>query len=145
MTARQTAPASYETFEHTADLGLRVQAADLNTLFATAAAGLCSMLVEHPECVEQRESRRFEIASDDPTYLYFDWLNELLYVFESEGLLLPAAQVQVEGNRLTAEASGEKLDPDRHGLGHEVKAVTYHALKLEQLKTNWQAEVIVDI
>ena len=46
---------------------------------------------------------------------------------------------------LTATAWGEELDRDRHVLSHEVKAITYHGLKVEQDADGWQAEIIVDI
>ena len=135
----------YETFEHTADLGLRVRAADLNVLFAEAARGLFSIIVADLATVRSKQSVDFEIAGDALDLLLFDWLAELLYVYETRQLLLAGFEVRLGEGRLTATAHGEPIDRDRHVLDHEIKAITYHGLKLERIGQQWVAEVIVDI
>lgn len=135
----------YELFEHTADLGLRAQAPDLDQLFAEAARGLFAMVIENAEDVQPRIEVAIEIEGTDLDYLFFDWLNELLHTFETDRLLLTQFTVHVSDVGLRAEARGEQLDRQRHHLSHEVKAITYHHLKVEQAPGGWQAEVIVDI
>jgi SHS2 domain-containing protein len=135
----------HEVFEHTADLGLRVRASSLDELFAEAARALFSVIVEDPTRVQPRDRHAIDLTGDDPAYLLFDWLNELLFRFDSGHLLFSKFEVQVRPNGLTATAWGEPLDPQRHPLDHEVKAITYHGLKLEQTPDGWLAEVIVDI
>ena len=135
----------YEIFEHTADLGLRIRAADLPTLFADAGRGLFAMVVENPDSIEPAESRDFRIAGSDLTYLLFDWLNELLYLCDTEQLVCSQFEVRLDEQGLTATARGERIDPGRHHLTHEIKAITYHELKVEREGTGWLAEVIVDI
>jgi SHS2 domain-containing protein len=136
---------SYETFEHTADLGLRVRADDLNALFADAAAGLFSLIVPQLDTVRPRESIAIALQGHPSEFLLFDWLNELLYIYEVRHLLLCAFDVRVGDDGLEATARGEPIDPARHALDHEVKAITYHGLKLERHDGGWLAEVIVDI
>ncbi|HEY7331169.1 MAG TPA: archease [Gemmataceae bacterium] len=135
----------YETFDHTADLGLRIRAADLNTLFAEAGQALFSTLVEDLEAVASRQRLDVTIAGKDREYLLFDWLKELLYRFEVEHLLLSRFSVTVGTDGLQGSAWGEPFDPARHELAHEVKAITYHGLCVEQTPDGWLAEVIVDI
>lgn len=135
----------HEFFEHTADLGLRIRAADRDTLFAEAARALFSAIVEDLASVEPRQQVEVRLPGDDTEYLLFDWLNELLYRFDSEHLLLAKFVVHVDENGLAGTAWGEPLDRARHQLSHEVKAITYHGLKLEQTPDGWLAEVIVDI
>jgi SHS2 domain-containing protein len=60
-------------------------------------------------------------------------------------LLLSRFEVHVRDGGLSATARGEPLDPGRHSLLHEVKAITYHGLTVEQTDQGWLAEVIVDI
>jgi SHS2 domain-containing protein len=135
----------YETFAHTADLGLRVRAGDLDELFADAAAGLFSLVVNDvPSDLDATECR-FEIEGSRLDLLLLDWLNELLYVFDSERMVLGSFEVEVGSAGLRATARAQPLDPDRHGLLREVKAITYHGLKVEQDGEQWLAEVIVDI
>ncbi len=135
----------YETFDHTADLGLRVQAADLNTLFAEAGLALLSALVEDPSAVRPERRLDVDLPADDVEYLLFDWLKALLYRFDTEKLLCSRFDVEVGERGLKAAAWGEAFDPSRHELAHEVKAITYHDLKVERLPGGWRAEVIVDI
>jgi SHS2 domain-containing protein len=135
----------YDTFEHTADLGLRVTAADLPTLFAEAGTGLASMIVANLDAVRLVEQQTIDLQGTERDYLVFDWLSELLYLYETQHLVLRAFEVQLTDSGLSAVARGEKLDPDRHVLDHEVKAITYHQLKLEQTNGGWLLEVIVDI
>jgi len=135
----------HETFDHTADLGLRVRAADLDTLFAEAAQVLFSVIVEDSHSVEPRQHVDIELTGDELDLLLFDWLKELLYRFDADGLLFSRFDVHVADAKLTGVAWGEPLDRDRHVLEHEVKAITYHGLKVEQTADGWLAEVIVDI
>jgi len=135
----------YETFEHTADLGLRIRAANLNALFVEAAEALFSVIVEDLGTVEPRRQIDVQLAGDERDYLLFDWLKELLYHFDSEHTLFGRFEVQVDANGLKGAAWGEPLERTRHTLLHEVKAITYHGLRVEQTSDGWIAEVIVDV
>jgi SHS2 domain-containing protein len=135
----------YETFEHTADLGLRARAADLDTLFAEAACALFAALVEDLTAVRSLDRVEIAVAGEDREFLLFDWLKELLYRFDAEHRLFSRFEVRVGPGGLNAVAWGEPLDRERHVLSHEVKAITYHGLRVEQLDGEWLAEVIVDI
>ena len=136
----------FETFEHTADLGLRIRAADLNTLFAEAAQALFSVLVEDLDAVMTRQRLQFHLDGAERDYLLFDWLRELLYRFEVDHKVFRRFEVRVGPGGLEGTAWGEPYDPGRHPLSHEVKAITYHGLRVEQTADGgWLAEVIVDI
>jgi SHS2 domain-containing protein len=135
----------YETFEHTADLGLRVRAPGLDTLFAEAAACLFSAIVDDLGTVRPAQRLDVKIDGADREYLLFDWLRELLYLFDSRHLLLCRFEARVGDGGLEGAAWGEPFDPARHALAHEVKAITYHGLKVGRAGDGWLAEVIVDI
>ena len=60
-------------------------------------------------------------------------------------MLWASFAVTIDENGLHGVAHGEPYDPDRHQLSHEVKAITYHELRVEQVDGEWLAEVIVDI
>src|SRR3954454_1334267 len=134
----------FETFDHTADLGLRVRSATLNELFAEAGAALFSAIVEDLAAVRPAQRVEIAIAGAERDYLLFDWLKELLYRFDADHLLFCRFAVKVDAAGMTGAAWGEKLDWDRHVLRNEVKAITYHGLKVEQQADGWLAEVIVD-
>jgi SHS2 domain-containing protein len=135
----------YEIFEHTADLGLRIRTTDLEDLFTESADGLFSVIVEGEP--DDREARplEFRIDGERHDYLLFDWLNELLYIFDTKRLVLERFRVHLDEKGLEARADGRPLRPERDRLLHEVKAITYHGLRVERVEDGWLAEVIVDI
>ncbi|NQT15638.1 MAG: archease [Planctomycetes bacterium] len=135
----------YETFEHTADLGLRIRAGSLGELFAEAGRGLFSVIVANLEAVRAVEEFEFEIEGERRDDLLVDWLAELLFTFDTRRVLLSEFDVKVVEDRIKATARGEPVDTGRHELDVEVKAITYHQLKVERDGDGWVAEVIVDL
>ncbi len=135
----------YELFDHTADLGLRVTAADRNELFAEAARGLLAVLVDDPATVQPRTEVTFEVDGTQVDYLLFDWLSELLFRFDTEGMLFSEFELDIHDRGLNAIARGESADAERHQLAHEVKAITYHQLEVRETNDGWSAQLIVDI
>jgi SHS2 domain-containing protein len=135
----------FETFDHTADLGLRIRAGDLNALFAEAGRALLSLLVSNPDAVMPKDARAVGVAGRNREDLFVDWLAELLFLFESDKFLASRLEAAVDDEGARGAVWGETYDPARHTLAHEVKAVTYHALKVENTESGWLAEVILDI
>jgi SHS2 domain-containing protein len=135
----------YELFEHTADLGLRVRATDLNTLFVEAAECLFSAVLEDISTVRPLIATTVELTGTDREFLLFDWLRDLLMRCDEDHVVFGKFEVHVRDDGLTGTAWGEPLDPTRHLLAHEVKAITYHELKVEKTLDGWLTEIIVDI
>ncbi len=135
----------YEIFEHTADLGIRVRAGGMDELFADAARGLFSVMVENPDSVRPCQEVTLSVRGENVEELLHDWLAELLYTFHAQRLVLAEFQVQVSPTGLTATVRGEPIDVKRHQIDVEVKAITWCGLKVEQIADGWMAEVIVDV
>ncbi|MBX9680383.1 MAG: archease [Gemmataceae bacterium] len=135
----------FEHFEHTADLGLRMEAATLDELFVDAARALFAAVVTNLETVRPTVRIEVTLAADQVDYLLFDWLKTLLYRFDVEHLLFGKFEVQVDAAGMKGVAWGEPIDAARHALEHEIKAITYHGLQVRQTAEGWEAEVIVDI
>jgi SHS2 domain-containing protein len=135
----------YEIFEHTADLGIRVHASDPNELFVDAARGLFSVLVTNLDAVRAVEEVTFQLDGKNLEELLHDWLAELLYTFYTRRLAMAEFHVRIGPTGLVASARGEPIDSSRHDLDAEVKAITWHALKVERRADGWTAEVIVDV
>lgn len=135
----------YETFDHTADLGIRVRAGTLSRLYEEAAEALLSVIVADLSVIRPDRQFSFRIAGTRKDDLLLDWLNELLYMFTAERVLLRDFSVTMNTAGFDALAWGEKYTEGVHELGEEVKAITYHGLKVEQVADGWLAEVILDI
>lgn len=135
----------FELFDHTADVGLRIRAADLDMLFADAARAMFSVMADDLEAVRPLEEVAIALEADDLDALLRDWLAELLYVFHVRKLVFSDFSVSVRDSGLQGTARGEPMDAARHKLDVEIKAVTWHGLKVERTGDGWLAEVIVDI
>jgi len=136
---------AFTLFEHTADIGIHVEAGDLNTLFADAGCGLFAIIAGDLDEIESTHSVEIKIDGNDRDYLLLDWMTELLIQFELNKFLLSKFKVEVNKQGLSATALGEPIDFSRHRLAHEVKAITYHGLNVEQTAEGWAANVILDI
>jgi SHS2 domain-containing protein len=136
-----------ETFDHTADVGLRVRGADLDDLFRTAAEGLFDYVVANRAEVRTDDVEKVSLREDAPADLLAAWLSELIFRSETHHRVFRDFDVRVEdaGTRLDATIYGEAIDRDRHVLDHEVKAVTRHGLSLRREGEGWVAEMILDI
>jgi SHS2 domain-containing protein len=136
-----------ETFDHTADLGLRIHGSDLDDLFRTAATGLFQVIVANAAEVRPQETLHVALTAQTIEELLVHWLNELIYQAETGHRFFSRFDVRMTASppSLTAEIHGEPVDPDRHVLDHEVKAATHHGVRLEKIADGWVAEVILDI
>lgn len=132
----------YEETEHTADVGIRAYGKSLAELFAHAAEGMFSLIADL-EKVKPRGEVEIRLSADDLPTLMVRWLTELLYLHETQRLLLRSFDVRIEGTSLRATARGEAIDKSRHELKLVVKAVTYHRLRVDP--EAGIAEIIFDI
>jgi SHS2 domain-containing protein len=136
---------THRLLEHTADMGIEASGETLEELFAQAAYGLLEIIAGTPE-PRSREEKSVTVEGGDTEELLVNWLNEILYLLEIQGFFPSDFEVEeVCGNRLRARVRGEPFDPQRHPVEREVKAVTYHQLRVEKSDGLWQARVYVDL
>ena len=136
---------SFETFDHTADIGIRAFGPDLPEAFCNAAKGMFSLITDLRK-VRSSHKIGVEIAAGDRSSLLMDWLNELLYHFDAEQLLLKKFAIsELTNTGLKAECWGEPVDRSRHQLKRGIKAATYHGLKIETAPGGYQIEIILDL
>jgi SHS2 domain-containing protein len=132
-----------------ADIAFRAEGASLEETFRAAWEATLEVMLPDPNCLRALERRRFELANPAPDLLLFDFLQQLLFFKDAEGLLLRMGTLSIEpaaeGLSLRAEAAGEAADPLRQALGTDVKAVTLHRFELRQTGGRWQATVILDV
>jgi SHS2 domain-containing protein len=135
----------YEIIEHTADIGLRAGGEDLKQLFINAACGMFDILADLKN-VRTKDSLKIKLKAPDIEELFLSWLSELLYQHNSKGIIFKEFLIdELTEKSISARARGEKIKTNRHRLKAEIKAVTYHELKVRKIKDNWQAEVIFDV
>ena len=106
----------FELIDHTADVGIKAYGTDMNQAFANAARALFSLITE-PEDVEETLHRDIELTAPDQASLLVGWLNELIYLFDTEYIIFKRFDItRLDRTRLKARAYGEKVDKARHKL-----------------------------
>jgi len=135
----------FELIEHTADIGLRAYGIDIAQTFVNAARGMFSLITD-TEKVQERITRDISVSASDQEALLVEWLNELVFLFDSEQLLFTTYYIRfINDTNLQAKACGEKADLTRHEIKIGIKSATYHMLKIEKQRDYYQAQVIFDI
>ncbi len=137
----------YGFLNHTADLGIWVEARDLSELFANAALALSDLLVEcHSDLPCCFISRCLSIEQADLETLLVGWLRELLYVWSVEKRYVArVSSIQLREYRLTATIELDYYDVKRCELLHDIKAVTYHQVEVKPTENGYRAQVIFDV
>ena len=133
------------TFDHTADIGLEVEAASLPALFAEAARGLRDQIVAAEDVVAEGPAVELRVTASDLAGLLVAWLGELLFRWDArEELFASFPALSIENDELVAQAELARLRAGAELLA-DIKAVTYHALSLETRGDGWFARVVLDI
>ena len=132
-----------------ADIAFVAWGKNLEQTFMAAADATMNVMVEELDSIRPIVRRELRLENSALDMLLFDFLQELIYYKDSEELLLRVYQLRLqseEGDHLMeASAQGEKLDPSRHRLRVDVKAVTLHLFLLEKTDRGWETQVILDI
>lgn len=131
----------------TSDVTFHAWAEGLDQLFVAAADATLNVMVRALDSVRAVETRTASLEADALDLLLRRFLDELIYRKDVEELLLRATRVAVDAAhpRLDAVLAGERIDPERHELLADVKAVTFHDLRVERTATGWEAHVTLDV
>lgn len=135
----------FEPLEHTADIGLRSYGKTLKEAFENAARGMFSLMTDVTK-VEKKKTYEVQVRSEDAEGLLVEWLNELIFLFETELAVFNDFEVRRwdEKSYLKAFAYGEDIDLKRHEFEIQIKACTYHMLKISKSDL-WKCQVIFDV
>jgi SHS2 domain-containing protein len=137
--------ARFWQIEHTADVAIQAEAPALETLFDRCAAGMFSLIAEG-EPPAPREEHAIEARGEDEAELLVDFLRELLWLHHHHGFLYAGSSFEeLAPGGLRARVRGEAIDPARHAVVREIKAVTYHGLAVDRVTGGFSAQVVFDV
>ena len=134
---------SFKEISHTADVKIRAHAPTLEALFSETFNALMQVL--YGAFRREGTVREIRVESADNESLLLDFLSEVLFVSEVEGLVFSDARISINGSRLTAELSGEPFDPIRHSGGSEVKGISYSGLSITHDANGYMLDIIFDV
>jgi SHS2 domain-containing protein len=136
---------NYKLLEHTADLGVTVYGKGCKELFENAAFAMYD-LISDIRFIHSLVVLRVKSEGIDKDELLKNWLSELLFYFHIKDMLLSSFDVEkINDKSIISVVSGEKRDKKRHTLKHEIKAVTYHSLKIIKKDNKFQTNIIFDV
>jgi SHS2 domain-containing protein len=136
--------ATVEEYEASGDLGFRAEGPDLPSVVAAVAQSLISALVPL-EIIHERETRSLEISGEDEEEQVINFLNEVLFLVFGHRWLPRKVESLIWGETLKAELIGEPLDPQRHHIEREIKAVTYHNLLIIRTRNSVTIDILCDL
>lgn len=133
----------------TADVAFECWGETLEELFIAAADATMNVMVEDLNSIAARKHRKISVNAEALDLLLFQLLQELIFYKDAEKLLLRIPEVHIQRRKndftLSAKAYGEELNPAKHELLVDVKAVTLHRFQVEKTSSGWKATVILDI
>ncbi len=144
-----SAPDWLQEIDHTGDVGLRITADTVPQLFERAATGMFSVLTDL-NAVHPTDATAVSVEGRDREALMVRWLSDLNYHHTVHNRLFCAFSVDdiaptADGLRLSATATGEALDPARHTVHTEIKAITFHGMEIRKTADGWTVQVIFDM
>ncbi len=131
-----------------ADIAFEATGRTLEELFEQAALALEDAMVDF-DTLNEKAEQRIEVSGDRIEMLLYDFLSELIFLKDTDGLLFKSFKIKIEAAKekyyLEALSEGEKIDRKKHALRNDVKAVTMHMFEVRQEKEGWKATVVLDI
>jgi SHS2 domain-containing protein len=142
----------FKLVDHTADLCIKAWGHTQKELFEEAASGMAIQIYD-PVRVEEKEIQKINIEAESIEELLLQWLKEILYRIEQNGILFRRFQIEKDNFTLRNEKTthiqaslyGERLDPARHDICIEIKAVTRHGLYVKKNGPWWEGSILFDV
>ncbi|MBU5615364.1 archease [Geomonas azotofigens] len=132
-----------------ADVAFDASASTLGELFREAAQATMQVMVENLAQVRPAQTLELKLEQENEEMLLFDFLNELIFYKDARRLILLPTEIAIApsdgGLTVRATLAGEEIDPIRHELMTDVKAVTMLRYKVERVPQGWRATVVLDV
>ena len=136
---------TFEKVEHTADIGIRAFGHNLTELFTNAAAGMMELLLDGAE-ISKATGHVINLKGKDLQELFVNLLEEILYLLNVKHFVTGSIRIHhLNKFKLSAQATGEPFNPDKHNIKYDIKGVTFHQLKFEKEGDLLTVRVIFDI
>ncbi len=136
----------YRLLDHTADIGIEVYGQTKKEALANTVEAMFDLIVES-DSIAALEEKQLSVSGVDTSDALINLLREALYLLHGQSWLCKTCEIlEMEEEHIAARLQGEPYDAKKHLLKMEIKAVTYHTLKIEQVADkNWRVRVIFDV
>ena len=135
----------FQLLEHPSDIGFAARGANREEALSAASHALVSILVD-PATFRPLEERYFKAGGADEATQIVNWLNEILFFFDTEGMVFVEFVIDSwTSDEIIGRAKGERFDSERHEFRTAVKATTYHQFESHGIPGGWEIRVFVDV
>lgn len=135
----------YRYLDHTSDLGMEIFGKDLPELFTNACFAVFDNILDLSH-VEEKTIKTLNIASQNLSDLFMDWLRELIFIFSTEYFVVKrVSEIELKNTTVLAKLVGERFDKSRHRVKIEIKTPTYHMYKIEPTEVGYKATIVFDV
>ena len=130
----------------TADVAFEASGKTLKELFESAAMALFDIMA-NPKKVSKKIKKEFSLKKNNLEELMFSFLDEVIFLKDSDALVFNSSSVQVDGKNYSLKAVlfGDKIDYKKQELRVDPKAPTMHKFEVKKKGKNYFARVIIDI
>ena len=137
---------NYTLIDHTADFGIQIKGKDYKELFTRAAVAMFDVVAQIGHKIKPSEKKeiRVELEAENADDLLLCWLSELISISDAKNLIFKDFKIlKLTEKSLSAKASGAQR---KHFIiEREIKAVTYHQLKIKREGRRYKVEIIFDV
>jgi len=135
----------FEILEHPAGVGILSRGTDREAALIDASRGMTSLMVDSAG-IPANEEREFRAPGSDHSAQVVNWLNEILFFFDTEGFVCLEFEIHSwTDSKITGLARGGFFNPGHHKLRTTVKAATFHQFESRPTKDGWEIRVFVDV
>jgi SHS2 domain-containing protein len=135
----------YEILDHTADVCLRIYGKSFGELFENAACAMMVLITDR-EKINPSQEIEIEVHGENIEELLVHWLQEILFLHEVKKMVFKDFRLNlISETHVKGKAIGEKIDIDKHELSFDIKAVTYHNLKIEPINDKLKVDIVFDV
>jgi SHS2 domain-containing protein len=129
----------------TADFEFEATADSLESLFAECGKAVF-MAITDIGLIEARLPVEFTISAESHEDLLFSFLSELIFLKDTKRMLFSEFDIEISGNySLYCKAMGEPINQLKHQPRIDVKAATYHKMKIVETDSGFEVRVILDL
>jgi SHS2 domain-containing protein len=135
----------HKIIDHTADICVRVFGNSMEEIFVGSSKAMMEIITD-VEKVNPSKEILIRARGENYEELLVKWLQEILYLHEVKKMVFKDFEIKIEnGTKAVGKAYGEKIDVDRHEFYSNIKAVTYHNLKIISSKDKYRVDIVFDI
>ena len=134
----------FKFLPHTADIKFQAFGKSLEEVFENSALAMFNSM--HEGKIKETKILNIKIDGNDFENLLYNFLEELLFLFDTEGFFLSKIKnIKIDKNKMTLEAEISGDNAEQYEIHIDVKAVTYNDIFVKKENNKWVAQIVLDV